>query len=273
VTADADPWDALGDQFVRGHYGSLRGEVRTYVIHEHLKAHLPPPPAPVVDIGGGAGHQSLPLAAAGYDVTIVDPSPTMLARAGERIAALVGADGADDLAGLAGRVRMVQAAGEDAPAALAGERFAGVLCHGVFMYLDDPQPMVDALCALTAPGGIVSIAAKNIDAMAVRPALEGDWAAALAVLDQTNADRGYQINGLGVRTRGDDIEALGSMLRARGVEPVDWYGVRLFSDGWTRDRPATDPDELVLQVELAASRRDPYRGLSRLFHLIGRRPA
>jgi SAM-dependent methyltransferase len=264
VTADADPWDALGDRFVRGHYGSLRGEVRTYVIHEHLKVHLPPPPAAVVDIGGGAGHQSLPLAAAGYDVTIVDPSPTMLARAGERIAA----------AGeLAGRVRLVEAAGEEAPAVLADQRFAGVLCHGVFMYLDDPEPMVDALCALTAPGGIVSIAAKNIDVMAVRPALEGDWAAALAALDDTNPDRGHQVNGLGVRTRGDDVETLGSMLRARGVEPVDWYGVRLFSDGWTRDRPATDPDDLVLQVELAASRRDPYRRLSRLFHLIGRRPA
>jgi S-adenosylmethionine-dependent methyltransferase len=270
VTADGHPWDSLGDRFVREHYGSLRGTVRTYVIHEHLKVHLPPPPAPIVDIGGGAGHQSLPLAAAGYDVTIVDPSPTMLARAGERITAL---DGPDGPGGYAGRVRLVQAAGEDAPAALAGERFAGVLCHGVLMYLDDPEPMVDALCALTAPGGIVSIAAKNIDAMAVRPALEGDWAAALAALDETNPDRGHQINGLGVRTRGDDIEALGSMLRARGVEPVDWYGVRLFSDGWTRDRPPTDPDELVLQVELAASRRDPYRGLSRLFHLIGRRPA
>lgn len=44
--------------------------------------------------------------------------------------------------------------------------------------------------------------------------------------------------------------------------------MRLFTDGWAPDRPATDPDDLVLQVEFAASRRDPYRRLSRLFRLV-----
>jgi hypothetical protein len=47
--------------------------------------------------------------------------------------------------------------------------------------------------------------------------------------------------------------------------------VRLFTDGWTPDRPATDPEDLVLEVELLASQREPYRRLSRLFHLLGRR--
>jgi hypothetical protein len=37
------------------------------------------------------------------------------------------------------------------------------------------------------------------------------------------------------------------------------------------DRPPTDPEDLVFEVELQASRRDPYRQLSRLFHLLGRR--
>jgi hypothetical protein len=50
-----------------------------------------------------------------------------------------------------------------------------------------------------------------------------------------------------------------------------WYGVRLFTDGWTPDRAAADPEDLVLQAELLASQRDPYRRLSRLFHLVGRR--
>jgi hypothetical protein len=38
------------------------------------------------------------------------------------------------------------------------------------------------------------------------------------------------------------------------------------------DRAATDPEDLVLQAELMASQRDPYRRLSRVFHLVGRRP-
>ena len=30
-------------------------------MHRQLLEHLPPPPATVLDVGGGAGHQSLPL--------------------------------------------------------------------------------------------------------------------------------------------------------------------------------------------------------------------
>jgi S-adenosylmethionine-dependent methyltransferase len=70
-----DTWAGLADRFVDGHYGSLRGRVRTHVIDRHLRWHLPSPPAAVVDIGGGAATQSLPLARDGYRVTVVDPSP------------------------------------------------------------------------------------------------------------------------------------------------------------------------------------------------------
>ena len=251
-----DPWAELGERFVGGHYGSLRGRVRTHVIHQHLRTHLPPPPAAIVDVGGGAGHQSIPLALGGYDVTIVDPSPWMLERAAERSAA----------AGVADRVRLVEATGEGAPAALHGARHAAVLCHGVLMYVEDPAPMLDALTTLAAPAGIVSIVAKNVEVMAVRPALAGEWAAALAAFA---SDR--QVNGLGADTRGDDVESVSRALHDRGVDPVAWYGVRLFTDGWAPERPATDPEDLVLRVELEASRRDPYRRLSRLFHLVGRR--
>ena len=102
--------------------------------------------------------------------------------------------------------------------------------------------------------------------MALRHAHEGDWAGAIGAF---GSDR--QINRLGVDTRGDRIEHLSELIAARGVEPVAWYGVRLLTDGWTPDRPGNDPEDLVLQAELMASQRDPYRRLSRLIHLVGRR--
>ena len=52
------------------------------------------------------------------------------------------------------------------------------------MYLDDPEPCSTPWFALAAPTGIVSIVAKNVDVMAMRPALAGDWAAALAAFDR-----------------------------------------------------------------------------------------
>ena len=161
----------------------------------------------------------------------------------------------------------MHASGEDAPQALDSATFDAVLCHGVLMYLDDPEPLVDALCELTGPVGLVSIVAKNVEVMAMRHAHEGDWAAAIAAFD---SDR--QVNGLGIDTRGDRIDDLSALLAHRGIDPVAWYGVRLFTDGWTPERVAADPEDLVLQAELMASQRDPYRRLSRLFHLIGRRP-
>ncbi|MGH9214046.1 MAG: class I SAM-dependent methyltransferase [Acidimicrobiales bacterium] len=253
-----DAWAPLVERFVDLHYSSLRGRVRTHVIHEHLRLHLRPPPRHVVDVGGGAGNQSVPLAQAGYEVTIVDPSAAMLERAERRLAS--------EDPQVAARVRLVEASGEDAADALDGACFDAVLCHGVLMYLDDPEPLVDALCRLTAPTGVVSIVAKNVEVMALRHAHQGDWAAAVAAFD---SDR--QVNGLGVETRGDRIDHLCELITQRGVDPIAWYGVRLFTDGWTPDRAATDPEDLVLQAELIASQRDPYRRLSRLFHLVGHR--
>jgi ubiquinone/menaquinone biosynthesis C-methylase UbiE len=42
---------------------------------EIVLRHLPPPPAEIVDVGGGAGVYALWLAAAGYTVRLVDPVP------------------------------------------------------------------------------------------------------------------------------------------------------------------------------------------------------
>ncbi|MGH9044183.1 MAG: class I SAM-dependent methyltransferase [Acidimicrobiales bacterium] len=253
-----DEWDILGAKFVN-HYASLRGRVRTHVIDRHLAQHLAPAPASVVDVGGGAGHQSLPLARRGYDVTLVDPSPAMLARAKRAL----GGQPAE----VASRIALVEASAAEAPAALGGQRFTAVLCHGVIMYVEDPRALVSTLASLLEPGGIVSIVAKNAAALACRPAARGDWAEALRSFSTRR-----QLGGLGVDTRADTVGEIEGMLEEAGVTTLDWYGVRLFTDGWAPDRPRRDPEATVLAVELEASRRDPYRALSRLLHIVGRRP-
>jgi S-adenosylmethionine-dependent methyltransferase len=258
-----DAWAALADQFVDGAYASVKGRVRTYVMHQQLLEHLPPPPASVLDVGGGAGNQSFPLAQAGYDVSLLEPSSAMLDEARQRHQALP-ADARQ-------RVTFVQADGETASEAVGGRRFAAVLCHGVLGYLEDPEPLVDQLCRCAAPGGLVSIMTGNANTMAVRPALEQRWGDALAAFDTRT-----EIGVLGVAGRSDTVEELGALMRSRDVEPIGWYGVWLFVDWLEFSGVALDPTdekqvEATAAVELEASRRDPYRQLSRVFHLMGRR--
>ncbi len=258
-----DTWAGLADRFADEAYASVKGYVRTHVMHQHLLEHLPEPPAPVLDVGGGAGHQSFPLAQAGYDVTLLDSSPAMLDKARQRLQRLP--------AEAQRRVSLVQADGENAVEAVNGRRFAAVLCHGVLGYLEQPEPLVDQLCQCASAGGVVSIMTGNARTGAVRPALERRWDDAMASFDART-----EIGVLGVPGRADTVEELSELVRSHGVEPVTWYGVWLFVD-WLEFSGATlDPTDsqqvaATAAVELEASRRDPYRQLSRVFHLVGRR--
>jgi len=147
---------------------------------------------------------------------------------------------------------------------IGGEQFDAVLCHGVLMYLERPEPMMRSLCRCAAPGGVISIMALNALTLAIRPALDRRWADALTAFDAAR-----EVGVLGTDTRGDTVERLSELLRRDAATPEAWYGVWLFSD-WL-DLPLAETDvAAVADVELRASRRDPYRQLSRVFHLVGR---
>jgi SAM-dependent methyltransferase len=258
-----DSWAGLADKFADEAYATVKGHVRTYVLHQQLLEHLPEPPATVLDVGGGAGHQSFPLAQAGYDVTLLDPSPAMLDKARQRLQRLPGE--------AQRRVTLVQADGETAAEAVDDRRFAAVLCHGVLGYLEQPERLVHQLCRCAAAGGLVSIMTGNAKTMAVRPALERRWDDALASFDART-----EIGVLGVPGRADTVEEIGELMLSQGVEPLRWYGVWLFVDWLEFSGAELDPTDATqvaatAAVELEASRRDPYRQLSRVFHLVGRK--
>jgi len=258
-----DIWAGLVTAFADDAYASVKGYVRTYVMHQHLLEHLPPAPATILDVGGGAGNQSFPLAQAGYDVTLLDSSPAMLEKARERYERLP--------ADARTRVSFIEGDGVRATDAVAGKTYDAVLCHGVLGYLDDPEPMVAQLCACVEPGGIVSIMTGNAATGAVRPALEGRWEDALNSFDART-----EVGVLGLPGRADTPDEIAEILRRNDVDPITWYGVWLFVDwlefaGAPLDPADTEQTDAVARVELEASRRDPYRQISRVFHLLGRR--
>ena len=126
-----DAWADLADRFVDEASASVKGQVRTYVLHQHLRHHLPAPPAAILDVGRGAAHQSLPLARAGYQVTVLDSSPAMVRKAEQRLSS--------EPVEVRERVRLIHGDGEDASRATEGRPFAAVLCHGVLMCAPEPH--------------------------------------------------------------------------------------------------------------------------------------
>jgi S-adenosylmethionine-dependent methyltransferase len=256
LLAVTDPYSRLAHPFL-AHQRTLRGVIRYALVARQLEEHLQPPPARVADVGGGAGQHAIPLARNGYEVTILDPSTTMLREARRTLAS----EGAD----VRRRVRLVQGEGERAVEILGGESFDAVLCLGVLMYLEDPHPIVQELTAIGRPEALVCVLTKNASALALRPALEGRYKDALAAID---ADR--DLGRLGVVTRGDTVEGLTALFEEAGLEIVQWYGVGVFTDH-LGDRPPGSGLPEVLELEWEASRRDPYRAVARLIHLIGQR--
>jgi hypothetical protein len=79
---------------------------------------------------------------------------------------------------------------------------------------------------------------------------------------------------LGVPTRADTVESIGELLRRGGVRPRGWFGVWLFADLWEFGGRSLDDRtqwDALARVEFEAGRRDPYRQVSRVFHLLGQR--
>lgn len=260
MTNRTNTWTPAGADLAAAyaeHTGSLRGALRQALVTRALRTHMPSGPQQVVDVGGGGGAQAICLARAGHHVTIVDPDPAMLARASDALAG--------ELPDVATRVQLREGRGEDLRTVLGDTTVDLVCCHGVLMYLDDPTPLLTELAAVTRPGGLISVLAKNRDALAMRPGLQGRWADVLTVIDDST-----ETGNLGVTSRADDLSSVQRTLADAGADTEAWYGVRVFTDH-LGDTPAGADFEQVLTAEWAAGSRDPYRQVARLFHLISRR--
>lgn len=254
---------AAGEERWRARLGTLRQVVRQELVSRQLAGHVPDRPARrVLDIGCGQGTQALALARRGHLVTGLDSSPTLLADLRRSLRA--------EPPEVAGRIRLVQGDANDTAALFGAGRFDVVLCHGVLMYLPDPEPMLAAIAAVTAPGGVTSLLVRNGDALAMRPGLRGDWAAA----DAAFGDPWYR-NRIGVRARADRLADLMAGLSAHRLDVRAWYGVRVFTDLAGDDAPVPSADELTLLLacEERAGCTDPYRAVAALLHVLAwRRP-
>ncbi|MFF7329140.1 class I SAM-dependent methyltransferase [Streptomyces sp. NPDC090306] len=210
----------------------------------------------VLDVGMGQGTQALRLARAGHQVTGLERDRNMIAAARTALAA--------EPEGIQERMRIVEGDGRDTGVHFLPGSFDVVLCHGVLMYVEEPDPLIAGLARMLAPGGLLSLLVRNADALALRPGLAGDWQSALAAFDST----AYR-NRLGLDVRADRLSTLTATLAGIGAPLHAWYGVRVFTDQAPDGSLLSHDAELLLAAEERAGRTDPYRAVAALLHLCG----
>ncbi|MDX3093589.1 methyltransferase domain-containing protein [Streptomyces sp. ME01-24h] len=208
----------------------------------------------ILDVGPGQGTQALRLARAGHLVTGLEADPQMAGVLREAVSA--------EPEGIRERITLVEGDGRETGRHFGPGTFDVVLCHGVLMYVSEPDAMVAGLARVLAPGGLLSLLVRNGDALVMRPALQGDWGAALAAFE---ADT--YTNRLGLPARADRRADLTTTLSAIGAPLHAWYGVRVFTD--TAPNDAVEVPAELLAAEELAGRTDPYRSVAALLHLCG----
>jgi SAM-dependent methyltransferase len=108
-----------GEAEWRARLGTLRQIVRQELVARRLAAHLPSPPARILDVGCGQGTQLLRLARHGHRVTGMDSSATLLADLAGSLA--------EEPADVRERVRTVRADAGDLASLFPSGAFEAVL--------------------------------------------------------------------------------------------------------------------------------------------------
>ncbi len=237
------------------HVATPWARIRYAVVGEVLRRHAEALGGPlrVLDVGGGDGQDSIPLAEAGHEVTILDPSARWLAEAGRRAAdrgvtvtTVVG--GLDELAG-----------------GPSGE-WDLVLCHFVLRYRAVEAPDVEALARQVRPGGLLSVADVNPAARVLRALVTEGPGPALAALD---AER-IEVAMFGTDARPVEPDDVLTQAERLGLRPLGRYAARTANDLLADEDAKRDPAyfEQLLALELALCDRPPFRDLGFVWQLV-----
>ncbi len=198
----------------------------------------------VLDLGGGTGGTAVPLAVAGHDVTVVDPSPDALASLRRRAAETDTSRRIHPVQGDTDTLGELAAGGEPAAYDL-------VCLHGTLEVVDDPDAAMAGIATVLAPGGTLSLVVAQRLPAALARALAGQFARAQAILERPDGRWGDDDPA----PRRFDENVVLDLLRTHGFTTVDSHGVRIFSDLVPSALVDSEADRAaLLELEEVASR-------------------
>lgn len=252
--ADFEHHHATWVEYTSSPWARIRYAVVRKSVTESL-ARLGDGPWRILDVGGGDALDSLPLAAAGHDVTVLDPSASMLSGARARAAA----------AGL--EVHPIEGGIEQLPGLGA---FDLVLCHFVLQYRADLGSDLAALMGAARSGGLVSVIAPNPASAVLTRLLREGPAEALAELGRDTA----RTVTFDTEVAKLDVGTVETHLTSLGCKVVGRYGGRVANDLVTDDALKHQPGYYadLERLELALCDREPFWRIGAFWQLVARTP-
>jgi S-adenosylmethionine-dependent methyltransferase len=193
---------------------------------------------------------ALPLAIAGHDVTIVDPSEGWLAEADRRASE----------AGVA--FTTMRGGLDDLPAG----QWDLVLCHFVLRYRPSDAPDVASLASRLRPGGRLSVVDVNPSGRVLRELV---WSGPKAAMTELHSERA-KVATFQTDARKVTWEEVQAAAESAGLRRCGLYGSRivndLLPDNSSKNDPAFFRDLLELELELCD--REPFNRVGIAWQLV-----
>jgi len=249
-------FDKLADEFETNIYGSSKGFIRLNVLcHDVLMAvpELRNGGVSVLDIGGGSGHFAVELLKLGNQVTLCEPSKTMLEKAAQRFR----------LANVTDTAKIINSKVQ-ALADNLDSKFELVSFHAVLEWLQNPQSTLEKVAEFIAPRGYLSLMFYNKNAIQLQEAIAGNFQ---IKANKTDSDW----NDSNVKASPQNCEQVIGWLEMLDLKVESKAGIRIFHDLLEKESLSEHELEELLEFEKKMSRIEPWASLGRHIHLICRK--
>jgi S-adenosylmethionine-dependent methyltransferase len=256
------------DRNVEGwlHYsGTLKGRLRHELTWRHLEKHIRSVKGKmrVFDAGCGLGEMAFQLLEKAAEIVVLDFSEDMLMEAKKRFAEDHSASDRDRRIFIHGRV-------EELEHILPQGSFDLILCHNLLEYVEDPRAVLTKMVQRLAPQGLLSLVAANRFGEVFKLALvKKNLEQARMALHEKNSTAELFDNAPKHIFSLEDLE---EMADGSGLDVLNRYGIRIFSD-YLPEEVMKEPgnERLLFELEKEAATLAPYLHAARYLQLICRK--
>lgn len=255
----AEPYDAIAKEYDERFQSGCLPNIQNSIIFSTLKEVLGRKGNRILDAGGGTGFYSLPFAARGHEVVILDKSRNML-----KIA-----EGKAKRLGVGGRVRTVLGTMESIEE--PDESFDVILCHLALCHLNNPLEALTEFSRVLRKHGILSLVVENKMFFSISEAFKDNPTEALKRFKKKKL--AVAVSNLGILRTFERQELLRLLKQAR-LEPVRILGLRIISDylNYALKHPPADLEKLK-ELEFLLSKSPEWNSIGRFHFIICQKPS